>query len=654
MTALSAVLLLAVSIAGALALARGAARRGDGEVDPLASVLAAWTWCFAFVTAAFHTLGYLEIASGEALLRMPWALVAGLILVAVVWFAAGGRAQDVVAAARDGASVASGIWRAEPRWLVRLTVVVYAATLLLVFAIGFPAGAESVAYHLPNGFVAFQTGSLRIADTMFYSANNADAGLWNAYLATFASERFVALAQLPFLPPLALATYGCARRLGADARAAAFAAVGILSVPVIWQHAGVAEADSAGLAFVAIALYFVLARDLPRMRFVVAGLALGLAFGIKSLFLVAGGLVLLVAVALGWGRDRATRVASDAALVAAAALALGGFWLVRNFVETGNPLYPIAIGGISDLFGWRGAPDIDPADGRAAQFMWVRSLAEWPLYPWLEWHGADAGTHYKSNAGLGALIATALPLSMVVVAFATLRRSAPREAALARARRVVLAAGVAMLAAWWLLGQHQPRYASAAFVFLLPIVAVAIAMLQQPARRWFERLLGLACAWMLCAFLTQDLANFGDRVVYSRQTTRALYYEYPSAVDRLPAGAVILNLDSRVANYPLVGARHANRVIRFEIALRSFGIDADQRGWNTSIKEHTKGVLLTAPAMRKLGVTHVYMRPQPLIGTDGCVTLHELGRIDRNPVSGAAIDPPKVLYRVAYCDAAPG
>lgn len=654
MTALSALLLLAVSMAGALALARRAAGTHAGGVDALASVLAAWTWCFAFVTAAFHALGYLEIASGEALLRMPWALAAGLILVAVVWVTAGGRAQDMVAAARDAARVVGCTWRAEPRWLVRLTITVYAATLLLVFAIGYPAGAEAVAYHLPNGFVAFQTGSLRIADSMFYSANNADAGLWNAFVASFASERFVALAQLPFLPPLALATYGCARRLGADARASAFAAVGILSVPVIWQHAGVAEADSAGLAFVAIALYFVLARDLPRLRLVVAGLAIGLAFGIKSLFLLAGAMVWLLAVALGWGRDRAVRLAGDAAIVAASALALGGFWLVRNFAETGNPLYPIAISGISDLFGWRGAPDIDPADGRAAQFMWVRSLAEWPLYPWLEWHGADAGTHYKSNAGLGALIATAVPLSMLVLAFTTLRRAESGEASTARARLAVLAAGAAMLAAWWLLGQHQPRYASAAFVFLLPLVALVIAMLQPAARRWFERLLGLGCAWMLGAFLTQDLANFGDRVVYSRQTTRALYYEYPAAVDRLPAGAVILNLDSRVANYPLVGARHANRVIRFEIALRHFGIDADQRGWNTSIKEHTKGVQLAAPAMRKLGVTHVYMRPQPLIGTDGCVTLHELGRIDRNPVSGAAIDPPKVLYRVAYCDAAPG
>jgi hypothetical protein len=651
MTALWSLLLLAVSAVGALAIARAAARSSDGGVDPLASVLAAWTWCFAFVTASFHALGYLEIATGRPLLRMPWALAAGLVLVAGVWVAAGGSKRGAVAAAGDWVAVAGRIARAKPRWLVRITVAVYVATVMLVFAIGFPAGAEAVAYHLPNGFVAFQTGSLRIADSMFYSANNADAGLWGAYLATFASERFVALAQLPFLPALALAAYGCARCIGADARAAAFAAIGILSVPVIWQHAGVAEADSAGLAFVAIALYFVLASDLPRMRFVVAGLALGLAFGIKSLFLVAGVLVFLVAIAQGWGRRR---LVGDVAIVVGCAIALGGFWLVRNHVQTGNPLYPFAVGGISDLLGWRAAPDIDPADGHAAQFMWVRSLAEWPLYPWLEWHAADAGTHYKSNAGLGALIATALPLSALVVAFVGLRRAASGDDTTARVRLAVLAAGVAMLVAWWLLGQHQPRYASAAFVFLLPIVAVAIAMLQGTARRGLERLLGLASVWMLVAFLTQDLATFGDRVVYSRQTTRAQYYEYPSSVDRLSAGSVILNLDSRVANYPLIGAHYANRVVRFEIALRTFGIDADQRGWNTSLKEHTKGVRLTAPLLRQLGVTHVYMRPQPLIATDCCITLHELGRIDRNPVSRAAIDPPKVLYRVGYCDAAPG
>src|SRR4029077_7454946 len=75
-----------------------------------------------------------------------------------------------------------------------------------------------------------------------------------------------------------------------------------------------------------------------------------------------------------------------AGLFLALVLAMASPWLVRNQRDFHNPLYPVYVGGVSNLLGWPGAPDVDYVQRRAFQFEWVRSPAEWLVYPWVEWH----------------------------------------------------------------------------------------------------------------------------------------------------------------------------------------------------------------------------------------------------------------------------
>jgi len=157
---------------------------------------------------------------------------------------------------------------------------------------------------------------------------------------------------------------------------------------------------------------------------------------------------------------------------------------------------------------------------------------------------------------------------------------------------------------------------------------------------------------MFFSFLSQEIITFGDRIVYSRHFSRDKYYEYPAVVDGLPEGAVIVNLAQREANYPLVGSKHQNRVIKFESALRTFGIDAKAKGYKLSLENDAKGIVLDTETLRKLGATHVYTQTKAEVKHDACIRLRELDRLERNPVSGAKLDPPKMLYQIDYCSTA--
>jgi len=642
---------------------------GDApSIRPIALLLAAVTFFFAILIGSFLVTGYVELVTG-----MPVVSASGAVLVVVLFFfvlmavSKTSRSHPFEflreaygqfnAAGRSGLAA---IAKAEPRLLVMSGVLLVGAIALSTFIMGYPRGTESLAYHLPNGLTALQTGSLRIPDAAFYSALPANDSIWYAFLLTFLPERFVALGQLPFLPILVLAIYGIARKAGADARSAAIASIGILSIPVIMLHAILPESDVAGLTFLAIAIYFIVCAELPAARYVVAGLGVGLAFGFKSLYLQAGGLLALATIAEPWwrpageglARQRSQWLRGVGAFLAAATM-MASFWVIRNYLQTGNPLYPIYIGHLFDVLGWPPAKDVDYDEVRVAQFFWVRSTWEWAIYPWIEWHYADAGTYYKANAGMGAFFAAAVPVAWLFTAGQSLVLGQQRASDdQLKIRMLLLLGGTLLLIAWFVLGGRDPHYATAAWAFVLPLVGSTIAVVRGRARSLLEALLTICILWMFFSFLSQEIITFGDRIVYSRHFSRDKYYEYPAVVDGLPEGAVIVNLAQREANYPLVGSKHQNRVIKFESALRTFGIDAKAKGYKLSLENDAKGIVLDTETLRKLGATHVYTQTKAEVKHDACIRLRELDRLERNPVSGAKLDPPKMLYQIDYCSTA--
>jgi hypothetical protein len=114
-----------------------------------------------------------------------------------------------------------------------------------------------------------------------------------------------------------------------------------LSVPALSDQAGEARNDIVGIFFllaaVAVALNASTARPqrgMPTGGLILAGLAAGLAAGTKLNFLLPAA-VLVVGLAAAAPRGRRL---SALAATTAAALAGGGYWYLRNLVQTGNPL----------------------------------------------------------------------------------------------------------------------------------------------------------------------------------------------------------------------------------------------------------------------------------------------------------------------------
>ena len=599
------------------------------------------TLVIALLLAPLFLLGAAELATGRPLARIEPAL---LLLAALggAWLA--GRHRTAAAAspapASDAGDVASGL----AVWVAIFTAVVFAVVGAMVVT-GFPRGFEVAAYVLPTAVHWLQTGSLLPWDHAFPHAYPLNAQLIYGLLLAVLPQTLVAGASLPFAAVLAVCTFGLARACGGTVTSSLLAACGMLSIPLVAFGSLELAADVPGIALLAAAACLLLAGEPlgPRGRCLAAGAAAGLAFGFKSLHLLGAG---FLGLALLW--QAAARIRSGGASVAQAAAApllfggafllAAGYWLLRNLVVFGNPLFPVTLPLLGGVLGWAPAPEMAALDRSAFQLEWVRSSSEWLVYPWLEWH--HISMNYSHGAGLGMFFAAFVPMATVW----SLARLSMRGRDEPPTLGVLTAGGLFLLLAWFALDDRQPRYAMGALVFLLPIVGWAIARTAGGARRIVETIAAASIVFMLLVVGSKELVVFGDRILYARQFERSAWYEYPPAVDRLPAGSTILVLAPRAWHFPLAGAALGNRIVSMPEARKMLGF-----GYSLSLPE-VKSIALEAKVLRAAAVTHVFTTLGEL-STDDCLTLKEISRLEFNPYNRAPLPTPRRLLEVGYCDA---
>ena len=150
---------------------------------------------------------------------------------------------------------------------------------------------------------------------------------------------------VPFLALTALATYALARELRSPAATAVLVAAAVTAMGAAHQPAiDDAQVDPQMFGWFGGGAVFLLRhhRSGRDRDLLLAGLGLGLAFGTKWYALPYVPAVIGVwAVALGLARRRLP--VRPVGLVAGATLLVGGFWLLRNWVEYGNPVYPTPV-----------------------------------------------------------------------------------------------------------------------------------------------------------------------------------------------------------------------------------------------------------------------------------------------------------------------
>jgi Dolichyl-phosphate-mannose-protein mannosyltransferase len=227
-------------------------------------------------------------------------------------------------------------------------------------------GDDSLTFHLPNVARWIQSGTFwRVDQFSPLQANgnyphNGDV-IFLAAVLPWRSDAFVNLVNVPFGALTGLATYAIARELGAVRAPSILLASALVALPVValvlsdgtYTDMVLAATFAGGALFLLRSL-----RTSRRSDLVLAGLGLGLAFGTKWYGVTAVPLLVLAwAVASLTSRGRWRRVARDVALVVGLVVLTGGFWLVRNWVESGNPVMPVRVGlGGIEIFD--AAPDV--------------------------------------------------------------------------------------------------------------------------------------------------------------------------------------------------------------------------------------------------------------------------------------------------------
>lgn len=305
--------------------------------------LAAFTVTTACLTASLLVPGMLGVLSRPAALAVALAL-AGLAAVLVR-----GRTPETVS------PVAEAPGRA-PRWTqiaagLAVGAVAVAATGFLVARSRFPVtGVDALTVHLPAVARFLESGSLwqivqygSDLSNGTYPQNGTLMEL--ALVLPWDSTFLVRFAGLPFVVAAAVAVYALGRELGAPKAESALAAALVPAIPAVaLPGLDQAQVDAPMLAWFAIACLFLLrhARGGPRAELVIGAVSLGLAFGTKW-YAVPYAVVVGIAWLVARRRARRSETGREAALLSGLVAAAGGFWLVRNWVETSNPVHPAPV-----------------------------------------------------------------------------------------------------------------------------------------------------------------------------------------------------------------------------------------------------------------------------------------------------------------------
>ncbi|MEA2308243.1 MAG: hypothetical protein QOI65_529 [Thermoleophilaceae bacterium] len=212
-----------------------------------------------------------------------------------------------------------------------------------------PEGIDTLTFHLPNVAKWIQSGTFwRVDQYTPFLANgnypqNGDV-VFLAVLLPWRNDAFIALVNPLYVALAGVAVYALARELGAARATGALAGSLFVALPVVALGTnGQAMTDSMAFALLGAGALFLVRRERTGRTsdLVLAGLALGLALGTKwyATWGVGAIAVVWLAARVAARRPLRTTLRAASALLGLVLLA-GGLWLVRNWIESGNPVFP--------------------------------------------------------------------------------------------------------------------------------------------------------------------------------------------------------------------------------------------------------------------------------------------------------------------------
>lgn len=276
---------------------------------------------------------------------------------------------------------------------------------------------DSLGYHLPyvnfalegRGFSAMPEGMPYVTDYPHVIEN-----LYVLWRAVLPDDRLVDAAQIPLGLLGAAAVAVLARRFGARAEHAVAAGLAWITLPAVFLQLPTDYVDVGAAALLLASAAFVLG-DMAPASVVAGGVAIGLFLGSKPNAPVGATLLFAVLAVRGWraGRRGALVIAAGVAFV------LGAGSYVTNWIEHGNPTWPVrlTIGPIE--FPGELPMSALLLSGCAAP----RLAGALPVRVARSWLSLDAPPVFDMRyGGLGLVFLIALPIAIVI---AVRRRSIP-------------------------------------------------------------------------------------------------------------------------------------------------------------------------------------------------------------------------------------
>jgi hypothetical protein len=328
-----------------------------------------------------------------------------------------------------------------------------------------PESIDTLSFHFPVVGKWIQEGSFWRVDQfapLLWNGNYPQTGdvVFLAAILPWRNDWLAGAVNPVFIALAGVAVYAIARELGALRPAAILAGALFASLPVVAFAAnGEGMTDSLMFACFAGGLLFLLRheRGAPRSELWLAALALGLAFGTK--WYSAWAVPALVAVWLGSRLIARRPLLRDGALVSGAIAAVGGFWLVRNWAESGNPVLPVEVRALGVTL-WDAPRDFIR---ECAGYTIAHYLGDWD--PWAE-HILPV---YRDGYG-GPALAIGVGL-VAAVALAVRGRSLALAAGSVLA--VLLAIGYAVTPYSAFGPEGEPHTVGASIRYLVPALLVA-------------------------------------------------------------------------------------------------------------------------------------------------------------------------------------
>jgi len=221
----------------------------------------------------------------------------------------------------------------------------FAITKVLVNLFNPPFGWDSLNYHFTFAVEWLKHGNLVNPITVFddpgptyYPVNGSLFFLW--LILPFNSVFLADLGQLPFFILALISVYGISRKIGLNQALSFYAAALFGVIPNFFKQLQIAYVDIMVGALILAGINYLLKLDkeFNKRNALIYSLSLGLLIGTKitalpfSILLVIPFIILLF---------RAPSKASLFLILISCIFIWGGFGFIRNFMDTGNPLYPL-------------------------------------------------------------------------------------------------------------------------------------------------------------------------------------------------------------------------------------------------------------------------------------------------------------------------